>query len=244
MPRDVAEGRADSGAESVSAMKPEMNSKTAPETAAARRRQSVRRLAPLALLALAACASVPSGPSVMALPGTSKSFDQFRVDETTCRNFASQAIGAASADNAAVDAGVRSAAIGTLVGAVAGAAIDGSQGAGVGAGMGLLVGSLAGASAADASWYGTQRRYDQSYVQCMYARGHRVPVAGSYVVRRTTGNSAPATAVAPAAPTTPLTPLTPVVPDAGYVPPPGSPPPIPADIPPPPAGNPPPPPPG
>ena len=190
------------------------------------------------LLALAACASVPSGPSVMALPGTNKSFDQFRVDETTCRNFASQAIGATSANNAAVDAGVRSAAVGTLVGAAAGAAIDGSQGAGVGAGMGLVVGSLAGASAADASWYGAQKRYDQSYVQCMYARGHRVPVAGSYTVRRTTSTSVPATSSAPA------TPLTPVVPAAGYVPPPGSPPPIPDDIPPPPAGNPPPPPPG
>jgi outer membrane lipoprotein SlyB len=201
------------------------------------RRRGVRRLLPLALLVLAGCASLPSGPSVMALPGTNKSFDQFRSDETTCRNFASQAIGATSASNAAVDAGVRSAAVGTLVGAAAGAAIDGSQGAGVGAGMGLVVGSLAGASAADASWYGAQKRYDQSYVQCMYARGHRVPVAGSYVVRRTTSSNSstvPANATAP---------LTPVVPAAGYVPPPGSPPPIPDDIPPPPAGTPPPPPP-
>ena len=231
----MAEGR--SGAESVNAMKSAMHSETAPVTTSARRRQSVRRLAPLVLLALAACASVPSGPSVMALPGSNKSFDTFRVDEATCRNFASQAIGATSASDAAVDAGVRSAAVGTLVGAAAGAAIDGSQGAGVGAGMGLIVGSLAGASASDASWYATQKRYDQSYVQCMYARGHRVPVAGSYVVRRTVGNSAPASSVAPAAP------LTPVVPAAGYVPPAGSPPPIPVDTPPPPpAGNPPPPP--
>ena len=194
-------------------------------------RQGIRLLAPLVLLALAACASVPSGPSVMALPGSNKGFDQFRSDETTCRNFASQAIGATTA----VDAGVRSAAVGTLVGAAAGAAVDGSHGAGVGAGAGLVVGSLVGASAADASSYGTQKRYDQSYVQCMYARGHRVPVAGSYTVRRTTSTSVPTNA---------STPLTPVVPAAGYVPPAGSPPPIPADIPPPPSGNPPPPPPG
>lgn len=233
----MAQGRADAGAESVSAMSTAKTANAAnlpmaaPDCAPARRR-AVRRLAPLALLVLTACASVPSGPSVMALPGTNKSFDQFRSDEAMCRNFASQAIGATSASNAAVDAGVRSAAVGTLVGAAAGAAIDGSQGAGVGAGMGLVVGSLAGASAADASWYGAQKRYDQSYVQCMYGRGHRVPVAGSYVVRRTTSNSV----------TTTATPLTPVVPAPGYVPPAGSPPPISDDIPPPPAGNPPPPP--
>ena len=179
------------------------------------------RLAPFALLVLAACASLPSGPSIMALPGSNKGFDQFRADEAMCRSFASQAIGATSADNAAVDAGVRSAAVGTLVGAAAGAAIDGSQGAGVGAGVGLLFGSMAGVAASDASRYGTQSRYDQSYVQCMYSRGHRVPVSSGYVVRRSATSTAPV---------------------GDYVPPPGNPPPPPGDIPPPPAGNPPPPP--
>ena len=183
-----------------------------------------RRILPLSLLVLAACTSLPTGPSLMALPGANKGFDQFRADEAMCRNFAAQSIGASTADDAAIDAGVRSAAVGTLVGAAAGAAIDGSHGAGTGAGVGLLVGSLAGVGAADASRYGTQNRYDQSYVQCMYSRGHKVPVSGGYVVRRTTTT----TTTAPA---------------ANYVPPAGDPPPIPDDsIPPPPAGNPPPPP--
>jgi hypothetical protein len=181
----------------------------------------LRRFSPLLLLALAACVSVPTGPSLMALPGANKDFDQFRADEAMCRNYASQSIGAATADNAAVNAGVSSALIGTLVGAAAGAAVDGSHGAGVGAGMGLVVGSMAGVGAADASRYGTQQRYDQSYVQCMYSRGHQVPVRGGYTVRRT---------VAPA------------VPAPDYVPPPGNPPPPPGSPPPPPAGNPPPPP--
>ena len=36
----------------------------------------------LCLLALGACAAVPpSGPSVMALPGKGKNFDQFRADD-------------------------------------------------------------------------------------------------------------------------------------------------------------------
>ena len=181
----------------------------------------LRRFSPLLLLGLVACVSVPSGPSMMALPGSSKGFDQFRADEAMCRNYASQSIGATSASGSAVDAGVSSALIGTLVGAAAGAAVDGSHGAGVGAGMGLVVGSVAGVGAADASRYGTQQRYDQNYVQCMYSRGHKVPVTGGYTVRRTT---------APAAPTT------------NYVPPPGNPPPPPGTPPAPPAGDPPPPP--
>ena len=181
----------------------------------------LRRVSPLLLLALAACVSVPTGPSMMALPGSNKGFDQFRADDAMCRNFASQSIGASAANDAAVDAGVSSALIGTLIGAAAGAAVDGSHGAGVGAGMGLVVGSMAGVGAADASRYGTQQRYDQSYVQCMYSRGHQVPVRGGYTVRRTT---------VPAAPTT------------DYVPPPGNPPPPPGTPPAPPAGDPPPPP--
>lgn len=130
-----------------------------------------------AVLLLAGCASVPTGPSVMALPGTGKNLEQFRSDDVACRQFAWQQIGGASADQTGVDAGVRSAAVGTVVGAVAGAAIGGRDGAGVGAGTGLLVGSMAGTGAAQSSAYGTQRNYDNAYVQCMYAKGQKVPVS-------------------------------------------------------------------
>lgn len=133
------------------------------------------------LLALAACATVPSGPSVMSLPGTGKSFDQFRADDHECRQFASAQVGGATADQAAADSGVRSAAIGTVVGAAAGAAIDGGHGAAVGAGVGLLAGALAGTGAAHGSAYAVQQRYDAGYMQCMYAKGHKVPVSGRYV---------------------------------------------------------------
>lgn len=130
-------------------------------------------------LLLAGCVSVPTGPSMMALPGTGKSFEQFRSDDAECRQYAQYQVGGAGADQAAVDAGVRSAAVGTLVGAVAGAAIGGHNGAGVGAGTGLLVGSMAGTGAAQSSAYGTQRRYDNAYIQCMYAKGEQVPVSGA-----------------------------------------------------------------
>ena len=134
--------------------------------------------AALPLLLLTGCVSVPTGPSVMALPGTGKSFDQFRSDDAECRQYALYQIGGGDANQAAVDAEVRSAALGTVVGAVAGAAIGGHQGAGAGAGTGLLVGSMAGAGAAQNSAYGTQRNYDHAYIQCMYAKGEQVPVSG------------------------------------------------------------------
>lgn len=134
----------------------------------------------LALLALGACTTMPSGPSVLAMPGTGKSFDQFRADDAMCRQYAQQQTGDMSPDQAAVDSGVRSAAVGTLVGAVAGAAINGQHGAGVGAGTGLLFGALAGADAANRSGRISQRQYDFGYTQCMYAQGHRVPVYGRH----------------------------------------------------------------
>jgi hypothetical protein len=141
---------------------------------------SLKPLAVVALLALAGCAVTPTGPSVTVLPGTGKNFDQFRIDEGACRQYAYEQVGGTTANRAAEDAAVRSAAVGTVIGAAAGAAIGGSSGAAVGAGTGLAIGSLSGVAAADRSAYGAQRRYDTSYIQCMYAKGHRVPVSGRY----------------------------------------------------------------
>jgi len=70
--------------------------------------------------------------------------------------------------------------VGTVVGAAAGALIDGSSGAGVGAGVGLLTGALVGSSTGSASAYTLQQRYDIGYTQCMYAKGHKVPVSGRF----------------------------------------------------------------
>ncbi|MDD5175665.1 MAG: glycine zipper family protein [Sterolibacterium sp.] len=134
----------------------------------------------LPLLLVAGCASVPTGPSVMALPGTGKNFEQFRSDDAECRQYAHYLVGGTGADQAAVDSGVRSAAVGTLVGAIAGAAIGGGhEGASAGAGTGLIVGTMAGTGAAQSSAYATQRNYDHAYIQCMYAKGEQVPVSGA-----------------------------------------------------------------
>lgn len=45
---------------------------------------------------LTACASMPSGPSTMALPGSGKSFDNFRIDDNQCRQFAYEQFNGAS----------------------------------------------------------------------------------------------------------------------------------------------------
>jgi hypothetical protein len=141
-----------------------------------------RALAAAALpAAIAGCAVIPEGPSTMALPGSGRSFAQFRTDDEACRRFATERIGGQSAQKAANDTVAGGAITGAAIGAVAGAAIGGSQGAAVGGGTGLLAGSAIGSSASYGSASGTQRRYDQAYIQCMYASGHKVPVVeGSY----------------------------------------------------------------
>src|SRR3954471_22799837 len=131
-------------------------------------------------LALGACVSMPSGPSMLVLPGSGKNFDQFRADDYDCRGYASSQVGGNTPSQAAEDSGVRSAALGTAIGAVAGAAIGGQQGAAVGAGTGLLVGGVAGTSAGSVSAGSTQQRYDYGYQQCMYSHGHKVPVNGRF----------------------------------------------------------------
>lgn len=153
---------------------------------------------------MVACAVVPNGPSVMALPGTGRNFEQFRADDYECRQYAHYQIGGKTAGDAARESVVTSAAVGTVVGALAGAAIGGNhQGAAVGAGAGLLMGSAAGSDAARASGYGSQRQYDNAYVQCMYAKGHRVPVPGNMSYSATGGRAQSYTSQDPSIPPPP-----------------------------------------
>ena len=115
-------------------------------------------------VAIAACARVPTGPSVMVLAGSGKPLEQFQTDDRACRQSAAQGI-----------------------------------------------------ESAKRSELPAQRRYDMAYMQCMYAKGHQVPVAGG-----------PQGYVSPSSPST-------SAPAAESLPP---------GVPPPPAGAPPPPPPG
>ncbi|MFC5430595.1 hypothetical protein ACFPTO_17580 [Paraburkholderia denitrificans] len=145
----------------------------------------------LATVTIAACTAMPTGPDVMALPGAGKSFDQFRVDDAGCRQYAFGQVGGVSTAQASTQSAVASAAVGTALGAAAGAAFNGGSGAAVGAGAGLLAGSAVGAGNAQYAGHGVQRRYDMAYVQCMYARGHRVPIYGHMVAAPQTGRPPP-----------------------------------------------------
>lgn len=138
---------------------------------------NAKRLSLVAVLVLlGGCATLPPGPSLSALPGSGKSMAVFRGDDTSCRQVAEDQVNGISPSYAAADSTARSATLGAVVGAGAGALMGGSRGAGVGAGVGLLMGGLIGTDAAYASGAAFQRRYDASYRQCMYDRGHKIPV--------------------------------------------------------------------
>jgi len=157
----------------------------------------------LASLLMAACTTVPTGPSVAVMPGSGKTFEQFNEDDTVCRQYAANLNNGST--QAANDKAIESGVVGTLIGAAAGAAIGGNhQGAAIGAGTGLLVGSAAGANASQYGSYSAQRRYDISYEQCMYAKGNSVPTAARMQYRRQP------TAYAPPPPDMPPPPPAPV----------------------------------
>ena len=133
-----------------------------------------------AALVLSACAHFPTGPSVMVLPGSGKDFAHFQNDDAMCRDYAGYH-SKPGAQNAAVENAMASAVVGTAVGAAAGAAIgaatgDPGAGAAIGAGSGLLLGSASGVQRSEHAGRTLQGRYDDAYLQCMYAHGNQIPM--------------------------------------------------------------------
>jgi hypothetical protein len=133
----------------------------------------------LVLLALAGCATLPTGPSVRVLPAPGKSFDQFQIEDAICRQWAERQVGMSPQDTANQNTAT-GAAVGTVLGAGVGAALgaaSGNAGAGaaIGAGSGLLMGTASGASSGQVYGMEAQRRYDNTYVQCMYSKGNQIP---------------------------------------------------------------------
>jgi len=133
----------------------------------------------LALLSVAGCATVPQGPSVMVMPGSGKTFEEFQIDDAICRQWAAQRIGLSPQETINQNT-VAGAAAGTAIGAGLGAVIGSASGhagtgAAIGAGSGLLLGTASGASSGQYYGWEAQRRYDVAYTQCMYAKGNQVP---------------------------------------------------------------------
>jgi len=141
------------------------------------------------LLTMGGCATVPTGPSVAAFPAPGKPFEEFQADDAACRQWAAQQIGQSPQETANQNT-ITGAVVGTALGAGLGAAIGAAAGhagtgAAIGAGSGLIVGTATGANAGQVYGREAQRRYDNAYVQCMYAKGNQVPgVVQSHRYRR------------------------------------------------------------
>ncbi|MGD9226625.1 MAG: glycine zipper family protein [Desulfobacterales bacterium] len=133
----------------------------------------------LAAVVLGGCATIPAGPSVMVLPEPGKSFEAFQSDDAVCRQWAMQQIQVPP--NEIVNKNLASgAAMGTVMGAGLGAAIGAASGkpvtgAAIGAGSGLVTGTAVTSGPAHAAGSEAQRRYDNAYQQCMYAKGNQIP---------------------------------------------------------------------
>jgi outer membrane lipoprotein SlyB len=126
-----------------------------------------------AALLLAGCASTPMGPTVRAMPPQGKSFDQFAMEQATCKQYAADQVrGQAERANTT---GILEGVAGTALGAGLGAAVGGGQGAAIGAASGAVVGTAVGASTSGHEQKSIQRQYDDAYLQCMASKGNNVP---------------------------------------------------------------------
>jgi len=131
------------------------------------------------VMLLSGCATFPPGPSVMVLPGNGKPFEAFQVDDSVCRQWAqnqtewnaNQTVNENLAGGAIVG-GALGAASGALIGAASG---NVGPGAAIGAGAGVLGGAALGSNRAYGAGGEVQRRYDNAYQQCMYAKGNQIP---------------------------------------------------------------------
>lgn len=122
-----------------------------------------RRLLPIAAgLVLAGCTTFATAPSVMVLPGTGRSVEQFQADDALCRQWTLQQTGA-SPGTASTESTTNGAAIGTAV--------------------------PAGDGAGGRPSVQRQRSYDMAYMQCMYAKGNQIPVHARFAA--STGTEAP-----------------------------------------------------
>src|SRR5262249_34062600 len=131
----------------------------------------------------AGCTTVPTGPSVMVLPGTRRSFEQFQADNVVGRQWALQQTGTTPNETGAINT-MTGATVGTVGGAALGAAIGAAAGgpalgAAIGAATGLFGGTAVGAGNAYGAGLSVQSRYDIAYMQCMYAKGNQIPVAAA-----------------------------------------------------------------
>ena len=106
----------------------------------------------------------------MALPGSGKTFDQFREDDYYCKQYANEQVGGQTPNKASIASGLGSAAVGNRAGCRGRGCFRRGSGAAIGAGSGLLVGGLVGTGTASASGNIEQQRYDIGYTNACTAK--------------------------------------------------------------------------
>ncbi len=126
-------------------------------------------------LVLAACQTLPTGPTVAVMPPAGKPLDLFQQEDLFCRNYATQSFAPDAASQGQRQV-LGSAVLGSALGALVGSAVGGDhQSAGAGAAVGLAMGGLAGAGRARDTAMSDQARYNIAYEQCMSSKGNVVP---------------------------------------------------------------------
>ncbi|MDP9128189.1 MAG: glycine zipper family protein [Pseudomonadota bacterium] len=135
--------------------------------------KSARSVLLLSLVtSLAACATTPMGPTVLAVPKSGKPFGQFQNEDGMCRQYADERVGgqAETANSNGLLEGIG----GTVLGAGLGAALGGGGGAAIGAAGGALAGTAVGSSTSSQQQWGIQEQYNNAYVQCMVSNGNQI----------------------------------------------------------------------
>jgi hypothetical protein len=126
---------------------------------------------------LSGCATFPEGPSIRALPGTGKTFEEFRAADDACRQHSFEQVQGVRPDLGGTETDQKRAVSETAVAAARG----GSMGAGEDAVTESGTGSTMRPDLGAVSARDLQHRYDFAYVDCMYTKGHRVPVSGQVI---------------------------------------------------------------
>lgn len=119
------------------------------------------------------CASVPAetgnAPSVGVLPGGGKTMAQFNTDDVACRGVAH----ARANDNTPLPVAMG---LGSVEVASSSSRVTMRDRTVDTESTGSIYGN---APAIDPKMLTVQQRYDTAYVQCMYSKGHKIPVSGA-----------------------------------------------------------------
>lgn len=138
--------------------------------------RSVRLVSLGLCLSVAACAEVPSNPTIDVMPTAGQSWESFSAQRNYCNTQASQRVShdVSRANTRGIIGGVITTALGAGIGAAAG----GGMGAGLGAATGAFAGSAGGGYYSNSQNGGIQNEYNIAYVQCMQAYRNQDSVVG------------------------------------------------------------------